>query len=252
MQVGAPGVACSGAMADTAALELGVRGYEMDSTGRLPLGGMARLLEHARWDAIFSDALGIQRHFTHGVVRAQRIAMLAAVSYPDALRVETWLGRVGRTSFDFVHRVVRLSDDRTVATGTTVAVLLGPNGPAECPPEMRELVRAEPGPDVPAPPAEAPAGAMEHPVVPRWSDQDVLGHVNQSRYLDWLEDARAALDLQGPRERAARSASIQYDGEARAGEPLVLRAWPIGTDAVGYELRADDGTVRTRARLDLA
>lgn len=230
------------------------RGYEMDATGRLSPGSLARVLEHTRWQTLRDEAFGIAPHFQSGLVRAQRMIVEQPISYPDVLRVETWIGRVGRTSFDFVQRVTRVSDGERVAQNATTVVHMGPEGPAPIHDAVREKVVDEGQPEVVPPPTEVPPDAFEHTVVPRWSDQDIFQHVNQSRYIDWLEDARAASDgaLPHPSARALRAISIQYDGECRAGQNLLLRAFAVGPEGVlGFELADETGRTLTRARTEL-
>lgn len=241
-------------MTDRVTLEVEVRGYEMDPSGRLSPGSLARVLEHTRWQTLRDDSFAVAQHFQSGVVRAQRMAVDGRIAYPDVLRVHTWIGRVGRTSFDFVQRVERVSDDAVVARNATTVVHMGPNGPAPVHDAVREKVIAEGHPEVDPPPVEAGATVFERVVRPRWSDQDVFQHVNQARYVDWLEDARAASDgaLPHPRDRAVAALSIQYDGESRAGQRLLLRAFRTdGDDAFGFELEDESGTPLTRARLAL-
>ena len=231
---------------------MAVRGYEMDATGRLSPGSFARVLEHARWLTLRDDGLGIAEHFQSGVVRAQRMVIDARVAFPDVLRVVTWIGRVGRTSFDFVQRVERVGDGEVVARNATTVVHMGPGGPAPVHEAVRERVIAEGHPEVEAPPAETSSDAIDLQVRPRWSDQDVFQHVNQARYVDWLEDARASeTALPHPRDRALRALAIQYDGETRAGQALTLYAFSLGDDALGFGLFGDGDSALMRARVEL-
>lgn len=242
----------SAAMTNRVTIEVDVRGYEMDPSGRLSPGSLARILEHTRWQTLRDEDFGIVQHFQSGVVRAQRMTVEDRIAFPDVLRVHTWIGRVGRTSFDFVQRVERVGDGAEVALNATTVVHMGPEGPAPVHDAVREKVLEEGYPEVPAPPVASPEDAFEHPILPRWSDQDVFHHVNQARYVDWLEDARAASEgaLPHPSDRALRALSIQYDGEARAGQALRLRAFPLPDDAFGFEILPPAGPPITRAHAE--
>ena len=55
---------------------------------------------------------------------------------------------------------------------------------------------------------------------PQYSDLDVNGHVNNTRYADWLCDALGTETLEKhPLERFV----IHYDSEIRPGQPVELR-----------------------------
>lgn len=240
-------------MVDRVTFDVEVRGHEMDPSGRLSPGSLARVLEHTRWQTLRDERFGIAQHFQSGVVRAQRMIVGARIAYPDVLRVQTWIGRVGRTSFDFVQRAERVADGVVVARNATTVVHMGPDGPAPVHEAVHQKVVAEGHPAVQLPPPELPADVHEQVIRPRWSDQDIFQHVNQARYVDWLEDARAASDgaLPHPRDRALRALSIQYDGESRAGQELRLRAAVLEPDRVlAFEI-LDESSTLTRARVEL-
>jgi acyl-CoA thioesterase FadM len=91
------------------------------------------------------------------------------------------------------------------------------------------------------------------------SDQDILQHVNQARYMDWIEDTRwlaAQANGYGEHSRAAqrpaRCIHIEYRREVTAGTPIRILTWPVGShpEAFGFEVRrAEDGELLTRARV---
>jgi acyl-CoA thioester hydrolase len=93
----------------------------------------------------------------------------------------------------------------------------------------------------------------EHPVQLRWSDPDMLGHVNHARALSLLEDARLAMINGRPggglilaRLEADYLRQLYY----RVAEPLCVTSWVtrLGTKSivVRQEL-AQDGEVAIRA-----
>jgi len=228
-------------------LAIAVRGYEMDTRGAVTPGSLARYAEHARWEAVRSGGLGLEAHLFNCVVRAQRLVMHAPAVWPDELLVSTWIGRVGRTSFDFVHRISRPGDGRVIAEDATTAVCIDASGPIAVPDAVRSLVLDDGGPSLEGPPASAPADAWEAALIPRPSDQDVLRHVNQARHVDFVEDARRGAGL----GETTRSVWIEHVLEARAGDSLRVLAWALPDGSCAVEVRrADDGRPVTRARLD--
>ena len=85
----------------------------------------------------------------------------------------------------------------------------------------------------------------EHPVQLRWSDPDMLGHVNHARALALLEDARLAMGNGGSGLILARL-EVDYLRQLyyRVGEVLTVQSWVarIGTKSVTVrqELIQDD------------
>jgi acyl-CoA thioester hydrolase len=88
----------------------------------------------------------------------------------------------------------------------------------------------------------------EHAVQLRWSDPDMLGHVNHARALALLEDARLAMVDGLPGESGLILARLEVDYLRqlyyRAGERLCVRTWVsrLGTKSftVRQELVQDD------------
>jgi acyl-CoA thioester hydrolase len=89
----------------------------------------------------------------------------------------------------------------------------------------------------------------EHPVQLRWSDPDMLGHVNHARALSLLEDARLAMVADvpgGPTSVILARLEVDYLRQLyyRVGERLVVRSCVtrIGTKSftVRQELLQDD------------
>jgi acyl-CoA thioester hydrolase len=93
----------------------------------------------------------------------------------------------------------------------------------------------------------------EHPVQLRWSDPDMLGHVNHARALSLIEDARLAMN-DGAISRAVILARLEVDYLRqlyyRAGEQPLVSSWVtrIGTKSVTVRQELiQDGEVAIRA-----
>ena len=91
----------------------------------------------------------------------------------------------------------------------------------------------------------------EHPVQLRWSDPDMLGHVNHARALALLEDARLAMGNGGSGLILARL-EVDYLRQLyyRVGERLPVSSWVtrIGTKSVTVRQElVQDGEVAIRA-----
>jgi acyl-CoA thioester hydrolase len=93
----------------------------------------------------------------------------------------------------------------------------------------------------------------EHQVQLRWSDPDILGHVNHARALSLLEDARLAIggDLFGGSIILARL-EVDYLRQLyyRVNEPLCVSSWVVRLGTKSLTVRQElvqDGEVAIRA-----
>ena len=97
----------------------------------------------------------------------------------------------------------------------------------------------------------------EHRVQLRWSDPDMLGHVNHARALSLLEDARLAMidgrpggELILARLEADYLRQLYY----RVNEPLTVTSWVTRLGTRSFSVRqelAQDGEVAVRADIVL-
>ena len=236
-----------------------VRGYEMNASGRVPPATLARWGEHVRWEGLRSAEYGLHRVWQRGVIRAQRLQTFAPVQYGSELNVRMWVARVGKTSFDLANRLELESGELAALVKVTV-VNLGSGRPTPVAPEFRDYVREEPLPEVPGPELAEPVQPFIRALDVAPSDQDVLGHVNHARYIDFIEDTRCLAwraGAYGPDAGElvpnARRVAVDYDAEATWGSRVEVVTWRAG-DADGFHFqirRADDRRVLTRARVSL-
>jgi YbgC/YbaW family acyl-CoA thioester hydrolase len=240
---------------------LSVRGYEIDRHGVVPAAGFLRYFEHARWEAMGHPDLPMGDFFRDGhrlVVRAQKLEILEPVHFGDTLELLLWVARVGRTSLDLGHEARRAGT--TVARCSLVTVHLDPSGnPQPVTDDLRGLVLERPRPQVDLLSVRRPPDVFTLPWSVRPSDLDLLQHVNQARYADYLDDARllaAEAGAYGPRQ-SARSATarlaIDYRREARLGDALRIATWPIPLHplAYGFEIvRSGEEEPIARARVE--
>jgi acyl-CoA thioesterase FadM len=202
------------------------RGYEVSSRGRISPSQYLRYIEHVRWRTIAgSDRIPVHAFMGIGVVRAQVLEIFHDTSFDTELEISMWLARVGKTSMDFSHEVVRVSDGELVARSTaTIVALDAERRPAPIDSAARRYVVSR------APIVEQRLNSTEpqkpgSTIAVRLSDEDLAGHVNQARYADFVE-TRGTLrgrGRPGARGTGRPAAHISYDDEARVGDPLVVR-----------------------------
>lgn len=240
--------------ATRASIEVVIRGYEMSSRGLVTPANFARYFEHARWMALSNPEFVASKHLMRGVVRAQRLALVEPATFGGRLAIETWVGRVGRSSLDLISRARATSDGREVGLASCTVVALGEDGkPSPLSPELEDCVVEDVEPAKHELP-EAPTKDLfnrEITVMP--SDLDVFQHVNQARYIDFIEDLRTlacnAGNYQGDKElRRLSHLQIDYVREARMSQVLRAVTWAASPLVYGFLLTDTSGRVVTRAR----
>ncbi|HVW26696.1 MAG TPA: hotdog domain-containing protein [Polyangiaceae bacterium] len=239
-------------------LRIVTRGYEVSARGYIGAAQLLRYFEHMRWRVIWQSSRVPARDFMSvGVIRAQRLEVFEATGFDVEVELSIWLSRVGKTSLDFSHEMVRASDGVRLARSTATLVTLdGDRRPAEVHPAARQYVSSRDAARVERLDGPVPDSAFEHPVVIRPSDEDLQGHVNHARYADYVEDARFVCAAKGGYGNGSfdgppRSMTLSYEDEARTGDPLRARTW-LSTRAPGaidFALVRGDGRVTTRARV---
>src|SRR5690349_16325017 len=101
------------------------RGYELASNGVLPMATYLRYLENIRWSTIAtSDKLPLRKFWHLGVVRSQVVEIYDQTSFGVAIELSMWLARVGKSSMDFSHDIVRVEDGALIGRSTATIVAL--------------------------------------------------------------------------------------------------------------------------------
>lgn len=235
------------------------RGYEMDARQRVSPTSLARYMEHMRWEAIFDPAFGLGALFQGGskmVVRAQDLWIGAPAVHGTELLLEITLARVGNSSVTFAERATRVADGVEVARAFVTGVVLdGHNKPSRVPDSIRSAVEAEEIPSAPSFAFAVPASAFTRSVGVRPSDLDTLLHVNQSRYVDFVDDTRTLLHAAQTTSAVLAYPSrivVDYRRETHVGHDLLARACVLDDQdgALAVDLcDAQDGGLVARARI---
>jgi acyl-CoA thioesterase FadM len=234
-----------------------VRGYEMGQDGCLPFSGFARFFEHMRWELGRRGHLADPQMPKRGVVRAQTHQYLGELRFPNVWTGRTHLIHVGGSSVHYGHEITR-GDGQVLVRARTVIVLLdGSSRPAAAPSYLRDY--ADSAFEAPTPlalPEPAWTGTPTYTVHVRPSDQDSFGHVNQARYLDFVDDARRSAGL-----GRLLGVSLSYERETLAGDTLAIElgaASPAEAQASSTAqhafrmVRTSDGVVVHRGVLQVA
>ncbi len=245
---------------------LTVRAFDVDGWNEVPPAGLAAYLEQTAREA--SDALGFgeawyRERGTAWVVRRLTLARTAALPFPGACTVTTWVSNVRRVRCSRNYEV-RDAAGRPVAAAIADWVYVDRvrGAPIAIRPDLLEWLA--PGPSLALPPEpEGMASAASGPVFTQRRhaerhEADSIGHINNTVYLTWLDEALAAAvaaaglpltPVGGPGLRlwGARY-TVDFLQSARPGDALLLRSRvtrTAGADLLGWEqtiTREDDGT----------
>ncbi len=232
---------------------------------RLANGGQgfsayARLLEEAATLASAEAGYPAQwygRENTAWVIRRSTIDCVAPLARAADLEVVTWVADFRRVRSRREYEVYASPGTVAAVTAHTdwVYVERANGRPRRIPDSM--INAFAPGGSPPAlpraplvlPAVAAEATAAERLVAPE--DVDALGHVNNARYFDYVEEASKS--VAGAGLRPIRH-DLEYLTEARAGDRLLCRCWAIAPETSRVEIateirRVTDGsTPLTRAR----
>jgi acyl-CoA thioesterase FadM len=230
-----------------------------DECGADGLARSSALLRYAldiAW--IHSEALGFTREWYAGrdlawVVRAAELAVLAPI--PSGVTVHVSTAVVGfRRVWSRRRTEARLEDGSPAfwAHSDFVMVDLARGMPGRVPEEFPSAFAVPPGAfepgRVPLPPPPAGAATLQSAVQAR--DIDPMGHVNNTVYLDYLEEAVLAAGGSSPAVLAAvpRDVRLEYVVAAEPGTALVSTAWQPDGPAGGWAWRLADVDGRDLAR----
>ncbi|CAM3722229.1 acyl-CoA thioesterase [Alicyclobacillus pomorum] len=120
--------------------ELRVRFGDTDMLGHVNNASYFTYMEEARCD--FLQAVGMTD--IPLILASAKVDFRAQTYYPDVLEVETWVTRIGNTSFDVANRMRRQGTDTVVFEGVAVVVYFDYEAqkPAPVPDELRQVLEA--------------------------------------------------------------------------------------------------------------
>ena len=238
-----------------------LRTHDLDSSAHLSAAGLCRILENPRWHALRSDGL-VGGSVNIGVLRAQSLEIERWAGFGEKIEVSMWLSGVGRTSFALGYEIRSSTDGGIIARSAGSFVSTDIEGrPRPVGPGLERLLSDRETIEVPRLDHSPGAGAWSQDFVVRPSDVDLLRHVNQARYVDYIEDARYACARAGGYGEHGQGADAaleylvaSYEGQAREGDRLRVTTWPLG-DAprqYAFEVRREaDAAPMLRARIEV-
>jgi acyl-CoA thioesterase FadM len=177
----------------------GVRSYEIGRLGILSTGTLLRYLEHVATEA--SAAAGFPRswydeHDSAWVVRQMTFALDRPIILTDTLAFETWPSQYARIQAYREYLVADQSDGRMLARARGHWVYVGRQRglPIRLPADIPDHAIPDPQtvPFPPLPVITSPGDSLPSfrlSLIARGYEADSMGHINNTVYVDWLEEA---------------------------------------------------------------
>lgn len=204
-----------------------VRSYESDPDGRASIQTLCNYLQEAASNHASELGVSIEHLTERNWIWMMARLRVEVDTYPrwrDEIVVETWPSGHDRlyATRDFL---LRSSDDDVLARATSAWLLV--DARRRRPIRLPELITSIDRPDrervledlpdkLPDPPNEA----SETGVHVRYSDLDLLGHVNNVLYGEWsVETVPEELH----QSHLVRAIELQFRAEARFGDPVSVR-----------------------------
>ncbi|MEW5869217.1 MAG: thioesterase family protein [Chloroflexota bacterium] len=251
-----------------------VRSYECNAFGYFTLVNCLRWMQEAAFAASAAVGFDFARYDQFGhlwLIRETRVEYLAPLQFNNEVEIKTWVVDFQRFRSLRAYEVRHSQSGALAASGQTDWIYLNSATlrPVTIPLEMRQAFFPEGAPGesdrrgrYPAAPA-APAGVFRLRRQVGWSAIDRMWHVNNARYLEYLDDAekQACARYGWPIERLraagvdlqTREFRIEYRQPAGLGDELEIATWfsdvQNETGLRHYEIRrASDGTLLVQAR----
>ena len=239
--------------------ETRIRSYEAGADGKAGLAIVCNLLQECA--AVHADHLGISYELMHERRLAWTLARLGVEirrrpGVREELSVQTWINGT-RGPFAMREFVVLDALSRRIARATYAWLAIETQ--SKKPVRPSQIVGGyPPPPDRPS--LNAPLGKIPDPVDPVSrvsfrvfeSDIDMRGHVNNSRYIAWIEDTLVADSKRDGKRPSVTWLHVNFLAEAFAGDTIKARMGTIPGEAgpegkIVVLSRVEDGVELVRA-----
>lgn len=235
--------------------EFTISSYDLDPKGQARLTTMADFFQEVAYHHATELGLGyhdMKSRKTTWVLSRMRIHMKRYPIWNEKIRVETWPSGAERL---FALRDFRVFDGKgdLIGTASTAWLILDIDThrlirPREMMEQFKLIVHDDqvfeaPLDKIVVQGAIEPMG--EHRVV--YSDLDIVGHVNNVKYMEWCIDA---LGLTGNTEMKISELEINFNHEALLGDHIRIAGNKAGAGELFFlATRAGDGKEIVSARL---
>ena len=172
--------------------QFNIRAHDLDASGRTSATALIRILETQRWFAFDKKGFG-KAYFKKGVIRAQYLEVFESIRFDEKLEVSLCLFRVGHSSMDFSHKIHSIKTGQLLARAAVRFVALDADfRPQILPPQVRDFLSDPEDIEIPTTVYEKPQSAWSHRFSVQWADLDFMRHVNEARFIEYIENSRHA------------------------------------------------------------
>lgn len=232
-----------------------IRQYECDANGHLSNATYLRYMQETAFDASADagyDLAAYERLNGLWLIRESEIEYLLPLTYGDRVNITTWVVDFRQVSSRRGYSFQNSETQELVARSNTdwAYIDTSRDRPAKIPEKMRSAFFPEgvpesfpPRPPFPSPPPP-PQGIYQTNIKVNWDDIDVMAHVNNAIYLDYMNECTMRLIAEygyGWDKMAAegigmyaRNVRIKYHQPAILGDELVINTW-------AYNMRRSTG-----------
>lgn len=223
-----------------------IRYYECDAYGHVNNSNYLRFMTEAAFNASAAVGYDAEKYDQLGHIwlpREKEVEFIKPLKYGDTAKVTTWVEDFRRVRSRRAYEFRVAGSDEVVARGHTEWVYLNlqTQRPATIPKDMMAAFFPEGLPEkaaarrrFPTPPKE-PEGKFVSQRKVAWGDIDPAQHVNNARYLNFLEDAGLEVGvkfgvplkqlLQDGYAWVARRLHIEYRLQARLDDMLEITTY---------------------------
>jgi len=232
-----------------------VHSYEVDFRKSATLECLCRYFQEAAWNHAEELGVGYQRLQAESRIWVLSRLLVKMARFPcwaETIRVHTW-PRAAKSVFAMRDFEMFDSSGAMMVAGASAWLLVDtttkkpqrvdrliseiqesfPNRRA-LDQEPQKLRACDPSPN-----------AVDVPV--RYSDIDVNGHANNSRYIGWMMDAHP---MELHRSHMVKSLEVNYLGETVAGDRLSILSNEAATDEYWHSMVKTDGTEVCRGKVE--
>jgi acyl-CoA thioester hydrolase len=222
-----------------------VRFAECDMYEHVNSSHYLRYMAEAAFDASSAAGYNMEKYEQMGktwLIRENQVEFLRSLRYGDTFEVKTWVADFRRVQSLRMYEFRLNGSEDLVARGQTNWIFLDSktHRPATIPEALKTAFFPE-GPPSEAPqrepfpaPPPPPSGAVTFKRQVAWSDLDPTGHVNNARYVDFLQEAimevfntfnLAEHDMNDVIGWVIRKARIEHIRQARFGDILNITTY---------------------------
>lgn len=246
-----------------------IRSEQVDMTRKLRMSELFRLMEEA--SIAHTEALGCTREKTLDrgllwIITRQQAEIEEMPAYDEEITVRSWQGDMMHVFFPRFYEIERAG--KVIVRGEALWMLIDEESRQMIMPEDYDIfILGRPGSDdMMLPPVNKPKGSdsegnspmYSQDLVTRFSQVDINGHMNNTRYFDIIDDALYAMRNHTTAESGDDDAEAKwicphlvranYLSELRAGDRFRLAGYR-GEDGTLFFEGADEDRVKFRVAL---